>query len=699
MPKTATQSNKLDHAIEIYIAAGYHLTPLKGKVPTAAAWPKTPFNPFAKPDDFPTGNFGVVLQDDDLVIDVDPRNFQKGVDSMETLSKYVPGIVAWDTPTIKTGSGGLHIYLKKPANYPTKELVRNLPGIEFKTKGRQVVGLGSLHPDTGKPYELLAGSFETILMAPAALLDLLRKVSLEQSQGSGAYDDNQQAVNRYIEYLKRAPIAIQGQHGDHTTFMVAAVAHDIGLTPEKAFDLMDLHYNMRCEPPWKARDLLTKIRNAYKYSENSVGNMSPSTRFGVITIEDKEGIWDRLADGVTFKKTLKNTINCFMVENSPLNGLIAFNEFTQDIIFLRKAPWHNVLETPSTWTDEECLRCKAFLASEPYKFEPQTHILHEAAVVVAQKYSFHPVRDYLDSLEWDHHARLSEWTINYLSSPDNGYIRAVALKMLVAAVARVYEPGCKFDYIPVLEGKQGTGKSSAFKILAQPWFSDQIMDITSRDTIDGMRGKWIIEIGEMESHKRTETQAMKAFLSRSTDRARLAYMRCARDYPRQNIFVGTINPEAEEEVGWLKDTTGNRRYWPIPTGKIDLGALALVRDQLWAEAVAYYKKGVPLYLENEKVNAEAEAEQHKRMGVDPWAPQVHDWLMLGPGSVRIIVSAQEVFVDCIGGRLTLMTRREQVRIASIMRDLNWDKGVFYDQATKMAIRGYRRPMKGSEVIE
>lgn len=690
MPQTLTPT--LTDTIQAYADHGYILTPLKGKIALVRGWPKTAYDPFP---DLPQGNFGVVLQPDDIVIDVDPRNFPEGRNPYTELEEVFPDLKNGSF-TVRTGSGGLHIYFKKPADHPIKGGLKAFPGVEFKTAGQYVVGAASIHPDTGMPY-IIEVPITALRPAPLELLTLLKRETVLKEQGVKAYVTDDQTRKRYIQYLKSAPIAVEGQAGDKATFATAAYGHDLGLHPDSVLELLLEHYNPNCEPPWEPEALKKKVYNAYQYTEGNLGHTNPQIIFKDVEVLDATKIkWDRYESG-KLKPTLKNTINAFMTQNSLLLGALGFNEFTNDIIFLKQAPWHTETEAPGPWSDNEAIRCKEYLANadifEGKGFEPPTNIIHEAALAVSHKIRVHPVRNYLDLVKWDGHKRVHTWVQKYLGVEDNDYTRSVGMKVLIAAVSRIYEPGCKFDYIPVFEGKQGLGKSRALAILGGRYFSDQVLDVHSRDTVDSMRGKWLIEVSEMEAHYRSETQAMKSFLSRPTDRARLAYARTTKDFPRQCIFIGTYNPEEDEDIGYLKDTTGNRRYWPIRLTRIDIEALKKVRDQLWAEAVVLYKKGTPVYLEDAKIEEMAKAEQKKRLGRDPWTDKIQDWLNVHPyGKEQLVITGAEIFTECLSGRMQLYTRREMSRISNVMHEIGWEKGVHYSEKTKETVRGYRRPV-------
>ena len=241
--------------------------------------------------------------------------------------------------------------------------------------------------------------------------------------------------------------------------------------------------------------------------------------------------------------------------------------------------------------------------------------VHEAVDKRARELSFHPVRQWLDQPRWDGTKRLDGWLKTYLgASGGDEYLKAIGPMFLISMVARVYRPGCKVDYMLVLEGEQGVAKSQACAILAGRWFSDALpADIKGKDASQHFRGKWLIEVGELSAFTRAETEALKAFVTRDTERYRPAYGRLEVIEPRQCVFVGTTN-----SLGYLKDETGGRRFWPVPVGKIDLEALRRDRDQLFAEAVARFKAGEEWWPERDFERRVIKPEQDNRQEPDPW---------------------------------------------------------------------------------
>jgi predicted P-loop ATPase len=269
-----------------------------------------------------------------------------------------------------------------------------------------------------------------------------------------------------------------------------------------------------------------------------------------------------------------------------------------------------------------------------------------AVQMVASHHRHHPVRGYLQNLRWDRTSRLDMWLETYLGAridaealdaglsdddlnceeptPSEGYtayLRSIGPKWLIAAVARIYRPGCKVDHVIVFEGPQGVGKSTCLRILAgDEWFADEISDLGTKDSAQDLRGKWIVELAEVAALKRATLERMKAFISRNVDHYRPSYGRRSMDFPRQCVFAGTTNADA-----YLADETGNRRFWPVKVTGLRLEELVRDRDQLWAEAVVRFKAGEAWWLDRE-VEAFAAEEQEQRRQGDPWEEPILEWL-------------------------------------------------------------------------
>jgi hypothetical protein len=263
------------------------------------------------------------------------------------------------------------------------------------------------------------------------------------------------------------------------------------------------------------------------------------------------------------------------------------------------------------------------LFQREYGLKPTKQDFDRVIFAAARRSRFHPVKQYLETLEWDGVDRIDEWLSTYGSAENDHYTRAVGRIVLIAAVRRIYEAGIKFDQILVLEGEQGTGKSTAVAALCHrsDWFSESLsMSADERQIIEQTAGKWLIEIGELSGYRKREVEHIKEFLSRRVDSARLAYGRLRVERPRQFIFIGTTN-----ESNYLMDDTGDRRFWPVRIREFDITSLERDRDQLWAEAAYYARRGESIQLATELWPV-AKQEQDARSQQDEWERVVADWL-------------------------------------------------------------------------
>jgi hypothetical protein len=271
------------------------------------------------------------------------------------------------------------------------------------------------------------------------------------------------------------------------------------------------------------------------------------------------------------------------------------------------------------------------------KFRPGKDLFYDLCGQIAREHSFHPVLDYLDELKWDGNERLDDWLFNYSSAPRRDenydkYVRAIGRIVLIAAVRRLRQPGCKFDELVVLVNPtQGTDKSTALTILSikSDWFTDSV-EIGAKDkvAIEQTQGKWIVELGEMRGRRKNDVDQIKGFLSRQVDRARPAYGRKTMEMPRQSVFFSTTNDER-----FLTDKTGNRRFWPVFGVQFDIDKLTKDVNQLWAEAVAMEAKGESIRLAKDLWEAAGEV-QEEATEDEPWVEILQDALGELQGKIR-----------------------------------------------------------------
>ena len=312
----------------------------------------------------------------------------------------------------------------------------------------------------------------------------------------------------------------------------------------------------------------------------------------------------RFTDKGALASTIENVV--IILNGDPaLAGCIGHNEMSHSIVVLRPLPWRK--DIGRAWTDSDDADLRYYL-ERVHGFSGKEKIF-DAVQVVAMANKFHPVRDYLDSCTWDEVPRLETILVDYLGAEDSPYTRAVTRKALVAAVVRIYKPGCKFDYMLTLRGRQGLGKSAIISKLGGEWFSDTFSTIQGKESYEQLNGVWIMEVGELAGLKKAEVESIKQYISKQSDRFRPAYGRRTQEFPRQCIFIASTN-----ESQFLRDSTGNRRYWIVDTPNKPTHDLwedltpEMVR-LIWAEAVHYYQKGEKLYLSKELEAAAREVQE------------------------------------------------------------------------------------------
>lgn len=371
-----------------------------------------------------------------------------------------------------------------------------------------------------------------------------------------------------------------------------------------------------------------------------------------------------------------------MLENSPeWAGVLGYNEFTAGYCLLKQPPPPITGEIGSEIEDHFDTEVVRYLERKRLMVKPD--VVRRVVDVIARGNSYHPVRDYLESLPaWDGVPRIGTWLIDYcgVDSSDenpNQYAMAVGEKFLISAVARILKPGCKVDHLLILEGAQGIGKSTAARVLAgDEWFSDQLADMGSKDASMQLRGIWIMEMSELEALNRTELARAKAFLSQPSERFRLPYGRRLIRVPRQCVFIGTTNSDA-----WLKDETGGRRFWPVRCQRIDIERLASDRDQIWAEALARYHSGVNWWIDEPDIAADAMEEQRGRYVADVWQEKVKEYaeelaqlVSSGPKAWRGrgTVSITEI-LQRLGIEMPKQDQTAATRVARCLRAEGWER--------------------------
>ncbi len=398
--------------------------------------------------------------------------------------------------------------------------------------------------------------------------------------------------------------------------------------------------------------------------------------------------------GSAYEKSANNIL--IILRNDPLlKGRFAYDEFASRPLVLGALPWDS-REERRLHTDEDDAGIRWYLETM-YEITGKEKI-YDALSLVAREQQINDVKDYLLSLSWDGIRRVDTVLSDYLGAEDTTYCRAVARKSLVAAVARVMNPGVKYDYMPILTGPQGIGKSTFFRILGKGWYSDSLASFEGKDAAEMIQGTWINELGELNGMSKAETSAVKQFLSKTDDIYREAYGRKTSRFPRKCVFFGTTN-----DMEFLRDHTGNRRFWPV-----DVGLLTPVKnvfrdlpgevDQIWAECLTYYRLGEPLFLPKDVENMAQEAQDcHREANVkeglildflerklpEDWAYRSLEQRRMywsgeferTPGTIpRDRICAAEIWCECFCSDIHRMKKSDAREINSILESFpDWER--------------------------
>ena len=296
-----------------------------------------------------------------------------------------------------------------------------------------------------------------------------------------------------------------------------------------------------------------------------------------------------------------------------------------------------------------------------YNVDPKTSLVQEAIILLAKDNGFHPVRDYLQGLEWDGEARLVDlFPLGFGAMGDDDYLAEAGTKFAIGAVARIFEPGCKVDNMVVVTGAQGIGKSTAFSVLSCGWFADSSLNIGDKDAFMQMTGCWFYEVAELDSFKKAENTRIKQFLSSRKDKYRPPYGKHVVERARQTILVGTTN-----EDQFLNDPTGSRRFVPIAATAIDIAWLTAHRDQLWAEAVVRFKAKEAWHYAGESA-ARLARESAPYQQDDVWEPTVFEYVAR---SKKPLVYVLDVLTAGVGIEIARATRADKQRVMHILRNL------------------------------
>ena len=614
-----------------------------------------------------------------LVVDIDPRS---GGDKTWWRLVNEHGLPPAGL-VVTTGSGGSHYYMRAPG-YPVKSKAGALgKGVDVKCDGGYVVAPPSLH-DSGARYSWNPGCTPGDVDPEEAPAWLLAK--LERGRSPGA----------------------RGKRGDPPDSKLAAAFAAADMLGKR---LADGRWPCRC--PWedehtggKLFDTSTIIlpatseypRARWLCSHGHCTGRDTAAALAALppaALAAAERDWAKRANdppkqaepaGADWRADLltkgdsgevracETNAIAILCHDERLAGKLSWDAFACRLCWSGEPPWGDD-ERPSallpTWQDEDATRLQAWL-HRSWGVRLAATALHAVAHVVGRRAERHPVREWLSGLRWDATVRLDHWLATYLGALDTDFAQAVGVRWMISAVARVMQPGCQVDHMLVLEGPQGRRKSTALRTLTGPaWYTDRISDPGVKDSAEELPGMWIAEYSDLATLRRADVEAIKAFITRRSDRYRPSYGRSIVEQPRQCVFAATTN-----ESTYLADPTGGRRFWPVSVGTINIAALERDREQLWAEAYARFSSGESWWLEDDAHVALATEEQDRRYTGDPWELPALTWLARPEVQHRFAEQGGVTTVDvllALDVEVPKQDRTCQMRVAALLKRAGWGR--------------------------
>ncbi|SNT21657.1 VapE domain-containing protein [Tropicimonas sediminicola] len=590
----------------------------------------------------PRANLGIATQESEIfVIDCDIKG---GVDGVSWLAEQIQEHDNWpDTIEAQSPSGSWHVYFRYPEDFDPKTCQGEVaPGVDIRAHGGMVIAPPSVKAGASKPYRWKnpPGMFE-VAEAPQWVLDLLpRRKEQKGNANAGPSKFNMGGVWRGAEDYRQLVLAASTDGQKHAaTRDIAASLRGQGVSERFATGLIQAI----C-PVWD-RNLQNSIESAYaKFS-------APTFRHeGLQLVRDDK---DRPIWNIHNAETL-------LTQHPQWQGVLGFNAFTGRRMIL--APIPGTTEGERDLNDDDYTAATGWFNCNGFP-KAGASIVVPALRRACRSNTFNPLTDYLEGLQWDGGKRIGRWLIDYCGAEDTRFNREAGARWMISAVARAFHPGVKVDHMLVLEGDQGAGKSSGIRALAggDDWFGDNLPDMGRKDAQEYVAGKWIIEVAELVAARR-DIDAVKAFITRQTDEFRWSYDREVDRRPRQCVFIGTTNDDH-----YLRDETGNRRFWPVRIDRMDVERIKQDRSQLWAEAVALYRKGTKWWLPPE-VETLAKEAQAARLDTDPWQEDVAAYI-----ADKDAVTPREVLVWGLSKDAANCTRQDSNRVVGILQTLGFER--------------------------
>lgn len=596
-------------------------------------------------------NIGVVCGPSNIVcIDIDPRN--GGAETFSALIAETGSLPA--TVTADSGGGGTHYVFRRPTGDLESKLGK---GVDLLRDAKQFLVEPSLHP-SGGAYRWRAGHAPdeiAIAELPAAWVERVRRRA-RRTVTAEPIPDSQRA-ERARNYIAKMPPAVSGDNGHTALFNVVAVAmYGFDLDTGTTRSLVN-EYNNRCDPPFSEREIEHKLKHCASTCKRERGYLlkprvpHTATHAAPTPAPEPDAVdWAAELIGKkdgTPKKSYVN-VEVFVRLFPDYQGRWSLNMMTGE-------PYFDGRPIRESFT--HALRSHV---ERRLGFTPPIADVKAAIVVAAEQNAFHPVQQYLASIDWDGVPRLAYVARDYLGA-DAPVHAEMFRRWMIGAVARAMRPGCKLDTALMLHGAQGIGKSTLFSVLGGQWHSDSAIDISNKDAYQQIHAAWIYEFSELENvvTGRAESR-LKAFITSTHDTFRAPYAAQVTSRARSVALCGTTN---RDEI--LTDDTGSRRFWIIPVRFVE--SIASVRDQLWAEARAAYEAGQPWWFDAE-LETQREEENTDFETDDSWAKTIGDFLA---GTLAGDIDMERILRDALKLEPGRRDRSVEMRASRLMRRLGW----------------------------
>ena len=675
------------------------------------------------------GNIGVRIREDEVVVDVDPKNQRcSGCETKEEFElkkerwlckgcgaegqsadgildslEIELGLDIQRYPTVRTGSGGLHIYMKKPEAGRVRNTIDLFGGaIEFKSLGRQVLAPGCKHPN-GRFYIWERNSDRPVAECPVELWEQIKKPEQEKRERTESEVLAAAQIKACLEQLDPTNFR---EYDDWRNLMFSV--HYAGAGDQDVRDIFvrwcvsDPQYRADAEVIEAMWEHASDNRGDYRTEKTlfwhvfQAGGKVPLDLDILDDVEVPES-YDELEEDEPMplferdnKGKIKHTISDNVIKSFKYLGIAVRHDVFADRKYLidSKGVFEVQFGLPDgTEIQDEVREQMALAVTREIRFwtgDPSDATMKRAfADVIVPE---HPLQRWLESLTWDGVPRLDTWLINTSDLADTPYNRAVSRLMLYSAVGRVLSPGIKYDTMIILEGPQGGYKSTLIRWLGGQWSSEGLPHITAgtyKDVVAAMKGKWLIEIEELSAMRKSDVDFLKGFLSRTEDRVREAYRKDPKNYKRQCVFIGTTNDD-----DYLRDVTGNRRYLPLCVGVIR-DVHAIPREQLWAEAVHAWRERPcrdEITLPSELWGVAKKLQEARRVQ-DPWETRLEE-VIRTKWQGREEVTTEEILFDGLQVNLARSTTQDSRRLSRVMSALGWYGVIIQDGGRR--VRGYRR---------